>query len=276
MRKRIASPRQRRHPASGASSTVTSIVATLRAAGCVFAEDEARLLTAAAGTPAELAAMVEQRAAGDPLEYVTGWAEFCGARIAVDRGVFVPRHRSQLLVVEAAARARPGTVVVDMCCGSGAIGVAIAHAVPGIVVHATDIDAPAVACARRNVRVVNGHVHQGDLYGALPAALRGRVDVLVANVPYVPTVDIDMLPREARDHEPLTALDGGEDGLDMVRRVVAGAFEWLGPGGHVLVETSDRQAGAARRMFVAAGFSAQVAIDPELEATVVVGTARAR
>ena len=154
MRKRIASPRQRRHPASGASSTVTSIVATLRAAGCVFAEEEAQLLMAAASTPRELAAMVEQPRAGDPLEHVTGWALFCGLE-SRSTGVCSSRAIGASCWPPSPRLARsPGAVVVDMCCGSGAIGVAIAHAVPGIVLHATDIDPLAIACARRNVRVV--------------------------------------------------------------------------------------------------------------------------
>jgi release factor glutamine methyltransferase len=250
--------------------TEHTIVTRLRAAGCVFAEEEARLLMSATREPGELAAMVALRAQGDPLEYVIGWAPFCGLRIAVDRGVFVPRHRSELLVTESVARARTGAVVVDMCCGSGAIGVAVANAVPGIVLHAADVDPVAVACARRNVESVGGHVHQGDLYGALPQALRGSIDVLVANVPYVPTAEIEMLPREARDHEPRISLDGGGDGLDLVRGLAAEATEWLAPSGHLLVEVSDRQVLAARTVLAAAGLKQEVAVDEELEATVLV------
>ena len=100
----------------------SAIVTRLRAAGCVFAEDEARLLMSAAGTPAELDAMVGQRAAGLPLEQVLGWAEFCGLRITVAPGVFVPRRRTEFLVRQAVAIARPGAVIVDLCCGAGAIG----------------------------------------------------------------------------------------------------------------------------------------------------------
>src|SRR6058998_2873356 len=98
----------------------SAIVTTLRASGCVYAEAEAALLMSAARTPSDLAAMVDQRIAGLPLEHVVGWAEFCGLRIAVDPGVFVPRRRTEFLVTEAAALARPGDVVVDLCCGSGA------------------------------------------------------------------------------------------------------------------------------------------------------------
>ena len=127
------------------------LVARLRAAGCVFAEDEARLLRAAAGSPAELDALAARRVDGAPLEALLGWAEFCGLRIAVDPGVFVPRQRTAFLVAQAVRRAGPGAVVVDLCCGTGAIGAAIAAAAPGVEVHAADVDPAAVACARRNL-----------------------------------------------------------------------------------------------------------------------------
>src|SRR5450432_1469341 len=125
----------------------SAAVTRLRAAGCVFAEDEARLLISAARTPADLAAMVDRRVAGLPLEHVLGWAEFCGLRIAVDPGVFVPRRRTEFLVHQATALTRPGSVVVDLCCGSGALGAAVAAAQGQIELHAADIDPAAVACA---------------------------------------------------------------------------------------------------------------------------------
>ncbi|MFW6695008.1 putative protein N(5)-glutamine methyltransferase [Streptomyces sp. MAR4 CNX-425] len=255
------------------------LVARLRAAGCVFAEDEARLLLAAASGPAELDRLVERRAAGRPLEQVLGHAEFCGLRIAVEPGVFVPRRRTEFLVSEAAAAARaaaaPGSrpVVVDLCCGSGAAGAAVAAAVPAVELHAADVDSAAVRCARRNVGPAGGTVHEGDLYAALPAALRGRVDVLVVNAPYVPTAEVPLLPPEARDHEPLTALDGGADGLDVQRRVLADAPRWLAPGGVLLVETSGRQEPGTRAAVVAAGLAARTATCADLAATVVTGRA---
>ena len=159
----------------------SELVARLRAAGCVFAEDEAQLLIAAARTPADLTAMVDQRAAGLPLEQVIGWAEFCGLRIAVAPGVFVPRRRTEFLVRQAITLAQSAgqpageLVVVDLCCGSGAVGAALAAALHPAEVHAADIDPAAVACARRNLAAGGGHVYQGDLYAPLPAALRGRV-----------------------------------------------------------------------------------------------------
>ncbi len=251
------------------------IVSGLRAAGCVFAEDEARLLICAARTPADLAAMVNRRAAGLPLEHVLGWAEFCGLRVAVDPGVFVPRRRTEFLVRQAAALAGSQAVVVDLCCGSGAVGAAVAAALDRVESYAVDIDPAAVACARRNVAATGGQVYQGDLYEPLPAALRGRVDVLVANAPYVPTEEVGLMPPEARLHEPLVALDGGADGLDVQRRVIATAPRWLAPGGHLLVETSERQAAQTAESVARCGLVPRVSSSEELDATVVIGTGAA-
>ena len=249
--------------------TESLVVARLRAAGCVFAEDEAGLLIATARSPAELDAMVERRAAGLPLEQVLGWAEFCGLRIAVGPGIFVPRRRTEFLVEQGVALAPPRAVVVDLCCGAGAIAAALAAGVAGADVHAVDVDPAAVACARRNVP---GHVYQGDLYQPLPASLRGRVQILTANVPYVPTEDIAFLPPEARTYEPRVALDGGPDGLAVLRRVAAGAPGWLAPGGHLLIETSERQASQAAAAFEAGGLTPRIATSADLNATVLIGT----
>jgi release factor glutamine methyltransferase len=216
--------------------------------------------------------MVDRRVRGLPLEYVIGWAEFCGLRISIDPGVFVPRHRTEFLVGHAAALVASGAVVVDLCCGSGAIGAALAAAVGTIELHAADLDPAAVSCARRNLAAIGGHVHEGDLFDPLPPSLRGRVDLLVANAPYVPTAEIALLPREARLYEPETALDGGPDGLDLARRVAAGAPLWLAPGGHLLVETSEPQARAAAAIFAGSGLTPQVTSLDELDATVVIGT----
>jgi release factor glutamine methyltransferase len=247
------------------------IVSRLRAAGCVFAEDEARLLMSTARTPAELDAMVGQRVAGVPLEHVLGWAEFCGLRITVAPGVFVPRRRTEFLVRQAGALARSGSVIVDLCCGAGAIGAALAAAVDRAEVHAADIDPAAVRCARRNLPGPRSHVYLGDLYEPLPAGLRGRVGILVANVPYVPTEEIGFLPPEARAHEPRAALDGGPDGLDVLRRVAAGAPDWLAHGGHLLIETSERQVPSAQAAFAASGLTTRLASSEDLNATVVIG-----
>ncbi|MEU6157727.1 putative protein N(5)-glutamine methyltransferase [Streptomyces sp. NPDC047130] len=247
------------------------VVAALRAAGCVFAEEEAALLVRAAASPDRLAALVTRRAAGEPLEHVVGWAEFRGLRIDLAPGVFVPRRRTEFLVARALALAPAARTVVDLCCGSGALGAVLAAALPGAELHAADIDPAAVACARRNLAPYGGRVHHGDLYAALPGALRGRVEILAANVPYVPTADIRLLPAEAREHEPAVALDGGPDGLAVLRRVAEGASGWLAPGGCVLAETSARQAPAALRAFTEAGLTAAVAVCEETEAHVITG-----
>ncbi|MET9150341.1 putative protein N(5)-glutamine methyltransferase [Streptomyces griseoflavus] len=246
-------------------------MAALRAAGCVFAEDEAELIVAAAPTPADIAPMVERRAAGLPLELVVGWADFHGRRITVEPGVFVPRRRTEFLVEQALAQTAGAAVVVDLCCGTGAVGAALAAGLGTAELHAADIDPAAVRCARRNVAALGGQVHRGDLFDALPGVLRGRVDILAANVPYVPSDDIALLPPEARDHEPRVALDGGADGLDVLRRVAEGAPGWLAPGGRLLVETSSRQAPAAVAAFTGAGLRTRLAVCEERYAHVVIG-----
>jgi len=251
---------------------IIALAARLRAAGCVYAEDEARLLLDTRTSPDELEAMVRRRVDGEPLEVILGWAEFCGLRINVAPGVFVPRQRSEFLVVTAVELVRPGSVVVDLCCGSGALGVAVATKAADIELYAADIDPVAVACARRNVAAVrHGQVCQGDLFDALPRHLRGRADLLIVNAPYVPTGEIDRMPPEARDHEPHIALDGGPDGVDVHRRVAAQAPDWLAPGGHVLVETSAAQAELTATAIAAAGLTARVVTSAARYATAVIG-----
>jgi release factor glutamine methyltransferase len=138
--------------------------------------------------------------------------------------------------------------------------------------HAADLDPAAVGCARRNVEPPGGMVYQGDLFTVLPAALRGRIDVLICNAPYVPTSQIAFMPAEAREHEALLALDGGTDGLAILRRVAAGAPAWLAPGGVLLVETSEQQAPEMAAEMDSAGLAARIHDDDEYGATVVSGT----
>ncbi|MFD9194735.1 putative protein N(5)-glutamine methyltransferase [Streptomyces phaeochromogenes] len=252
------------------SPSYAHVVTALRSAGCVFAEDEARLILSTARTPAELAVMVDRRVAGLPLEHVLGWAEFRGLRIAVEPGVFVPRRRTEFLVEQAVALAPEAPVVVDLCCGSGAVGAALAAALPGAELHAADVDPAAVRCARRNVGA-GARVYEGDLFEALPQGLRGRIGILAANVPYVPSGEVGLLPPEARDHEPLVALDGGGDGLDVLRRVAGEAPRWLAPGGSLLVETSERQAGLAVEILADAELIPRLEVSEELYANVVIG-----
>nr|WP_297430361.1 methyltransferase [uncultured Actinotalea sp.] len=293
----------------GPAPATGELVARLRQAGCVRAEEEAALLTAQAADDDTLERLVARRAAGEPLEHVVGWAEFLGLRVRVGPGVFVPRRRTEALALEARRllaerrgrglggdqrpgeqpgapdeqRAGPGqlrmaprseglprAVVVDVCCGSGALGLAVAVA-HDLELHASDVDPAAVACARDNLEGVGGSVHEGDLFDALPDRLRGHVDVLLANVPYVPTDHLDLLPAEARDHEARVALDGGPDGLDVLRRVAAAAPAWLRAGGHLLSEVSDRQAADALGVLASRGLRARAV--PGDGGVVVVGTA---
>jgi release factor glutamine methyltransferase len=257
-------------------SPSSDLVAGLRSAGCVFAEDEARLLTEAAADGHDLDDLVMRRIGGEPLEHLLGWVEFCGLRLAVEPGVFVPRSRTALLVAEAldALPATPGPLVVDLCCGCGAIGAALLAARPDLDLHAAELDPAAVRCAKRNLPPER--VHGGDLYAALPQALRGRVSVLTANAPYVPTDAVADMPPEARDHEPRTALDGGGDGLDVLRRVIAGAQEWMAPGGTLLVESSTRQAPVLASAMTTAGLAPRISHDDETGGTVVRGVSRRR
>ena len=222
------------------------LVGALRAAGCVFAEEEAAVLRRAEAEGGDLDLMLARRVAGEPLEQVVGWAEFCGLRIRTAPGVFVPRQRTRLVVeaVSVAVRRRAAPVVVDLCCGTGAIGVAIAAGLPDVELHAADVDPDAVACARLNLaeHVPGGQTHEGDLYDALPPVLAGRVDAVAVNAPYVPSDEIRLMPPEARLHEHHVALDGGRDGLEIHRRVAREAADWLVPGGLLVIETSAAQA----------------------------------
>ncbi|WP_382308430.1 HemK family protein methyltransferase [Herbiconiux sp. UC225_62] len=275
-----------------------AVVTRLRAAGCVFAEDEAALLLEAADSPAELERMLALRVDGLPLEHILGWAEFAGLRIAVDPGVFVPRRRTELLVKESVRLVHPGAVVLDLCCGSAAVGAAIAAATraavdddtprpapngpataptaagaESVTVYAADIDPAAARSARRNLPDP-AHVFEGDLYASLPHDLRGRIDILVVNAPYVPSDAIATMPPEARLHEARLALDGGDDGLDVQRRVITDAPGWLSATGHLLIETSEAQAPGTAALFTAAGLSPRIVHDDDLDATVVIGARR--
>lgn len=247
---------------------MTSVVARLRAGGCVFAEEEAELLCAAAATSDELDELVSRRVSGEPLEYILGEVEFGELKLTIEAGVFVPRRRTELLARTAASAAGSGDVLVDLCCGCGAVAAAVAARVPGVAVHAVDVDEAAVHCARRNVP---GDVYLGDLYGPLPSALRGLVAVVTGNAPYVPTEALATMPVEARSYEPRIALDGGADGLDVLRRIVTGAPDWLRPGGWLFVESSRAQAPLLVSQMTSVGFEATVRTDDEIGGTVVVG-----
>jgi release factor glutamine methyltransferase len=272
------------------------VIDRLRSAGCVFAEDEAALLMTSADDPEHLARLVQRRIGGEPLEQVVGWARFCDLRIGVAPRVFVPRRRTEFLVHRAvqffdklaAGRQGPVLTVVELCCGSGAIGLALADVISRsptkrprrVEWHGVDLDPVAVRCAEDNLaavsaalppRFLDGRIYQGDLFEPLPARLPGYVDLLLANTPYVPTAELHLLPAEARLHEPRHALDGGPDGLDLLRRIASAATDWLISGGHLLIEISDRQAPAATEAFTAAGLVPGLVSSADQQATVVSG-----
>lgn len=247
------------------------LVRRLRAAGCVFAEDEARLLLESAPDPGARETLIARRVAGEPLEHVLGWVDLAGVRVLIDPGVFVPRRRTGVLVGAAVQGLvdRVDPVVLDLCCGCGAVGAAIAARVPAAQIWASDVDPAAVACARRNLppeRVV-----QGDLFAGLPTMLQGHLDVVVANTPYVPTDRLDLMSVDAREHEPVLARDGGADGLTLLRRVAAQAPVWLRPGGVLAIEIGRDQTAPALAAFAAAGLTAEMRRAEDVDGTAVVG-----
>lgn len=257
--------------------TLASVARRLAEAGCVYAEEEAAILTEAAATVEELDAMVSRRETGQPLEHVVGWVDFRGVRFAVDEAVFVPRARSGLLVDEAASLIRclsgPGAdvTVVDLCCGVGAIGGALAAELPQVDLHAVDIDPRAVACAERNLARWGAAVHHGDLFRALPRRLRRRTDVVAASPPYVPTREIRLLASEAREFEPAIALDGGADGVDLVRRIAREARAWLSPEGCLALEVGESQTDRVAGLLDDLGYLTRAVASEEYGSAVVVG-----
>jgi len=261
-----------RQPASSLPGE-EEVAARLRAAGCVFAEDEARLLADSGASGETLAAMLDRRLAGYPLEHILGWVGFCGLRLEVGPGVFVPRQRSALLVRCAAELTTPGATVLDLCCGCGALGAALADVVDDLRLHASDISGAAVGFARRNLAGRQAQCYEGDLFDPLPAGLSGAIDIILCNTPYVPTRRLRSLPPEARVHEPRASLDGGVDGLDLQRRVARDAGIWLVPGGHLLFEVAEEQERQCLRLLGDAGFRSWSCSQDEIGATVVVGQA---
>jgi release factor glutamine methyltransferase len=257
--------------------TGDAIAVSLRAAGCVFADEEAAVLQGSAASDEELLAMVRRRVSGEPIEQIVRWAEFCGQRVEVEPGVFVPRRRTEFLVRQAASlarcisgHARP-LAALDLCCGTGAIGMALADQLPPFDLYAADIDPVAVACARRNLDGL-GRVFRTDLFRGLPNKLRGRIDLVVSCAPYVPDAHLRVLPAESRDFEPKTALAGGDEGLDVVGRILTAAPAWLRPGGYVAVELSVGQVEDAGHLAQDAGLNTRLAWDDDFEAVVLIGS----
>jgi release factor glutamine methyltransferase len=245
------------------------LVQDLRRAGCVFAEDEADAVMAdytgrvsgradsvSEGLDAWLRDYVSRRQVGEPAEYILGWAEVAGTRVNVGPGVFIPRKWSESLVRRAADLLRRigGSKAVDLGTGSGALALAVRAGSPGSTIWATEVDPAAAEWARANFggspRLT---VCVGDLYDALPTAIRGEIGVIFGSLPYVPTEELPGLPRDHIGHEPLQAFDGGRGGLAFVRKALEGAGGWLKPGGYVLFELGAGQGAAASKVATSAG-----------------------
>lgn len=238
------------HVAQGASQR-RRIVSLLGAAGCVAPEEEAAELLAAATHPDQLELLVARRTSGEPLAWVVGSADFCGIRVTVSTGVYVPRWQTEPLARRAADVLPDDGVAVDLCTGAGAIACVLRAAHPSATVVATDIDPTAVACAREN----GVDARLGDLDQPLPSALLGTVDVLTSVVPYVPTDALAYLPRDVLAFEARLALDGGPGGLRLLSAVVTQSTRWLRPGGWLLLELGGDQAEAVAGWMEAADFA---------------------
>ena len=220
----------------------------MRAAGCVAAEEEAHDLLRTAPDPWTLEAWLSRRERGEPLAWITGGLEFCGRWLHVAPGVYVPRIQSEELARRASRLLSDRARAADLCTGAGAIAAHMRAAAPTTSVIGVDVDSTAVACARRNgVRALVGDLD-------LPLQPERTFDVVTAVPPYVPTGDLRLLPADVQRYEPRAALDGGTDGLDLARRVVAAASRLLRPGGWLLIELGGSQDEALAPDLAASGF----------------------
>jgi release factor glutamine methyltransferase len=230
-------------------TTRSAVVGRLSRAGCLAADEEAEDLLDGAPDGPTLETWVRRREKGEPLAWITGGQPFCGHRIGVDPGVFVPRPQSEELARRAAAAlAREGGPALDLCTGSGAVACHLMAASPAATVVAVDVDARAVRCARANgVLAVSA-----DLADPFPdSAFR----VVTAVAPYVPTPELALLPADVRRYEPRLALDGGTDGLEVIRRLAVSARRVLRPGGWLFLEIGGEQDVSLRSILAAGGWS---------------------
>ncbi|MGF1595473.1 MAG: N5-glutamine methyltransferase family protein [Acidimicrobiales bacterium] len=233
------------------------VVRRLQRAGFVAAEGEvAELSAAAAHDPSALDDLVARRLTGEPLAWITGTTTFCHHPVIVHPGVYVPRPQSEALARRAADLLPPDGLAVDVCTGSGALAVALVRARPSARVVATDVDRAAVACARANG--IDGRL--GDLLDPVPRELRGRVDVIVGVVPYVPTPALPLLQRDTFAFETPLAYDGGDDGADLLRRVAVEGRTVLRAGGALLLELGAEQVDLVAAELVGLGYVGVVAV----------------
>jgi release factor glutamine methyltransferase len=218
-----------------------ALAALLSGAGFIAAEEEAgALLACAAGDAGLLDSLVGRRLTGEPLAWITGKVSFCGLEIRVDPGVYVPRWQSEPLARRALERLPANGAAIDLCTGTGAIARTLKTEHPGARVVASDVDERAVACATKN----GVEVYLGDLFGPLPRTLESRVDVVVGVVPYVPTTALPLLQRDTFKFESPLSYDGGRDGTEILRRVLAESPRFLRRGGALLLELGGEQADA--------------------------------
>jgi len=195
-------------------------------------------------------ASIERRAAGEPLQYVTGEMPFRHLVLRVEPGVFIPRPETEVLVdvVIETIKSLEDPLVMDLCTGSGAVATCVAYEVPSARVVSSDVSGPAVEAARRNALYAGVddrvQVLQGSLFEPVSRELLGTVDTVVSNPPYIPTEAVRSLPEEILAYEPMAALDGGADGLDVARVIAAEAYQWLKPGGMLAMEVDETRAQA--------------------------------
>jgi len=230
----------------------TWVVRALAEGGCIAPVAEAdALLRASSESVGSIEELIARRLRGEPLAWVIGSVRFCGVRVRVDPGVFVPRPHTEALARRAVSLLPAVGIAVDLCTGSGAVAAVLGSARPRVAVVATDVDPVAVACARRN----GVHALVGNLDEPLPTSRRGRVDVMTAVVPYVPTEELHLLPRDVLANEPRRTLDGGPRGTTVLVRAAEAAARWLRPGGSVLLELGGDQAGEVATTLADVGLS---------------------
>jgi release factor glutamine methyltransferase len=203
--------------------------------------------------------LIERRATGEPLPYIKGFTEFRGLELISEPGVFVPRDSSEFLAEQAIRRLRKrrSPVLVDLATGAGTIALSVANEVPKAAVYGTDLSEDAVRLARRNARALGLKVRfaTGDVFGGLPKKIQGTVDVITVHPPYVAEHEVQDLPDEIKDWEPVhTLTDASRDGLGFVRRTVDEGPDWLGRKGWLLMETDPDRARDVKRVMAEGGF----------------------
>ncbi|HMC53317.1 MAG TPA: methyltransferase domain-containing protein [Acidimicrobiales bacterium] len=228
---------------------VATVVNRLKAAGCLAAVEEAEQLIASAPDDNVLELWIRRREQGEPPAWITGTVQFCGRTLHVDQGVYVPRYQSEELA-RRASNLLPGNGgwAVDLCTGAGAVAAHLMAEAPDATVVGVDVDERAAVCARRNGVLA--------VVADLGEPLRPETfDVVTAVAPYVPTGKLGLLPPDVQRYEPRLTLDGGGDGLDLVRRIVVTAARLLRPGGWLLTELGGEQDKRLAATLAASGFS---------------------